>query len=151
MTDSKPFAEAMPLFARNAGDWYGTYLHLDETGNVLDKHASHLTPMMIEGADHYTQTNRYTWDDGREVSYEFTGRLENDRVIFDTERMSGKAWEADDKTIILKFSYKDDPGKYIYEYVHLSADGEHRTRVWHWFDEHGEVYKHTLIKERRTP
>ncbi len=146
---TKSLVETLPLLARNGGDWYGTYLHLDEAGHVLDRHASHLNPVTTEGSNSYAQTNRYTWADGREVSYTFTGTLKGDRVVYDTERIYGEAWEADADTLILKFRYKDEPRKYIYEYIHLSADDRHRTRVWHWFDERGEVYKRTLIKETR--
>ena len=147
---AKSLTEVLPLFARNAGDWYGTYIHLDEEGNVTDRHASHLTPVIPEGSDSYSQTNRYTWNDGREVSYDFTGVLKGERVVYDTERIYGEAWEADDKTIILKFHYKETPEKYIYEYIHVSDDNQHRTRFWNWFDENGEVYRRTVIKERRS-
>ncbi|MEQ8676127.1 MAG: hypothetical protein RLP44_22780 [Aggregatilineales bacterium] len=150
-TSDMTLIEAMPLLARNGGDWYGTYIHLDDAGQVLDRHKSHLIPRFEADSDRYTQTNIYTWNDGRQVEYEFTGVYRNGKVVYDTERIYGEAWETDDKTIILKFSYKDDPEKYIYEYIHLSDDGQHRTRVWHWFNGQGEVYKHTLIKESRTP
>lgn len=143
--------EAMPLLARNDGDWYGTYLHLDPQGHLLDQHRSHLIVQFSEGAADYHQRNIYTWADGREVAYEFVGRYEDGFVIYDTDRMWGKAWEADARTLILYFYYKSEPEKYIYEYIHLSDDGQHRTRIWHWFNANGEVYKHTLIKETRTP
>jgi len=151
MNPSSNLIEAMPLLAKNGGDWYGIYVHTDVDGNVLDRHRSHLIPTFEAGTTQYHQRNIYTWDDGREVAYDFVGEYQDGAVIYDTERIWGRAWEADDRTLILYFHYKDDPEKYIYEYIHLSDDGKHRTRVWHWFDENGEVYKHTLIKETRTP
>ncbi len=151
LSNSVNLIEAMPLLAKNGGDWYGTYIHVDEDGNILDKHRSHLIPVFEDGASDYHQRNIYTWDDGRQVEYTFVGRYEDGAVIYDTDRIWGKAWESDEHTMILRFHYKDDPDKYIYEYIHLSDDGEHRTRMWQWFNEKGEVYKRTLIKETRIP
>ena len=151
MPTSKGIVETLPYFAKHGGDWYGTYIHVDVDGNILDQHHSHLIPVFTPGSDSYTQTNIYTWDDGRQVEYGFTGVLQGDKVIYDTDRIYGESWEADANTLILKFHYKGDPNKFIYEYLHLSDDAQHRTRIWHWFDENGEVYKRTLIKETRTP
>ncbi|RMG55503.1 MAG: DUF3598 family protein [Acidobacteria bacterium] len=142
--------EQMPVLARHEGDWVGTYIYVDAEGRIIDKHASHLTCQFTEDdATPYYQINRYTWDDGRKEEHHFPATVEDGKLLFDTERIKGYAWEVDDKTIVLTWSYKNEPNKYLYEMIQISPCGNHRARTWHWFDENGELYKRTLIKEER--
>ncbi|MBI3422194.1 MAG: DUF3598 domain-containing protein [Acidobacteria bacterium] len=139
----------MPLLARHAGDWKGEYIYLDNAGNVLDRHASHLTSVFPEdGSADYHQTNRYTWTDGRTEIHQFPGTYRDGKLYLESERISGYTWEVDDKTIILTWVYKAAPENYLYEMIQLSPCGKHRARTWHWF-EHGEIVKRTIIKEQR--
>ncbi|XWX02438.1 DUF3598 family protein [Aggregatilineales bacterium SYSU G02658] len=144
--------ELMPVLARHAGDWYGIYVHTDALGKEIDRHYSHLISVYpTDGSCHYHQTNRYLWEDGRKEEHLFPGNydFENQRIIFDTERIWGWARDIDERHVQLMFTYKGGDDKYVYEFVHLSDDGQHRTRIWHWYNENGEVYKRTLIKESR--
>ncbi|MEM4724247.1 MAG: DUF3598 family protein [Candidatus Hadarchaeum sp.] len=142
--------DKMPLLARHEGEWIGTYIYIDAEGRVLDRHASHLICRFPEeDPNSYHQTNRYTWDDGRTEEYQFPATYRDGKIWFDTERIKGYAWEVDDKTIVLTWYYRHEPEKYLYEMIQLSPDGQHRARTWHWFDEKGELYKRTIIKERR--
>jgi hypothetical protein len=142
--------DEMPLLARHEGEWVGTYLHVDADGNVLDKHASHLScKVMDQGPYPYYQINRYTWEDGRREEHHFPATYAEGRIWFDTERIKGFAWEVDEHTIVLTWVYKHDPDVYLYEMIQLSANGNYRARTWHWFNKHGQIIKRTLIREER--
>jgi hypothetical protein len=144
-----PIRDEMPVLARHEGDWVGRYIHVDANGAIIDQHASHLTcTMPQEGPHPYYQVNRYTWDDGRREELRFPAAYHDGKIWFDTERLNGYAWEVDDKTIVLTWSYKSDPDDYLYEMIQLSPCGNHRARTWHWF-KNGELFKRTLIKEER--
>ncbi|MCS6805843.1 MAG: DUF3598 family protein [Acidobacteriota bacterium] len=141
--------EAMPLLARHEGEWKGTYIYVDAEAKIIDQHASHLTCRFPEdNPDGYHQTNHYTWPDGREEIHQFPATYRDGKIWFDTERIKGYAWEADENTILLTWVYKTDPENYLYEMIQLSPDGNHRARTWHWFKD-GELVKRTLIKEVR--
>ena len=66
--------EEMPVLVRHEGDWKGTYTIVDNEGNIIDKHTSHLTCQFPENAEYpYFQTNRYEWADGKKEEYQFPG------------------------------------------------------------------------------
>lgn len=141
--------EEMPLLRRHEGEWKGTYIHVDASGNVLDRHESHLTCRIPPDAPaDYHQINRYLWADGRREEHHFPAAFKDGKIWFDTERMQGHAWEIDENTMVLTWRYKADPETYLYEMIQLSSDGNHRARTWHWF-QNGELIKRTLIKETR--
>lgn len=139
----------MPVLVRHEGDWVGTYTVIDNNGNITDKHESHITCQFPDAEDYpYLQTNRYQWPDGKVEEYQFPGKYCDKKLWFDTERITGQAWEANDSIIILYFSYKEIPNAYVYEMIHLSACNHHRARTWHWFKD-GQIYQRTLIQEER--
>jgi hypothetical protein len=141
--------EEMPVLVRHEGDWVGTYTVVDLNGNILDRHESHLTcEFPIEGAFPYYQTNRYTWADGKKEEHKFPGIYRDKALWFDTERMDGKAWEVDDATIMLRFSYKGVPSMSLYEMIQISPCNNYRARTWHWFKDN-KIEKRTLIQEER--
>jgi hypothetical protein len=141
--------EEMPVLARHEGDWIGTYLKLDLEGNILDRHESHLTCQFpSEGSYAYHQINRYRWSDGRQEEHSFPGIYRDKAIWFNTERIEGKAWEADDATLILRFSYKGIPGSYLYEMIQISPCNHYRARTWHWFKE-DKLDQRTQIQEER--
>lgn len=141
--------EEMPVLARHAGDWVGTYTLVDITGKILDQHQSHLTCQFPDNDQYsYYQINRYTWSDGKREEHKFPGTYRDKILWFDTERIQGKAWEVDDSTIILWFSYKTVPVMHLYEMIQISPDNNHRARTWHWFKNH-QIYQRTLIQEER--
>lgn len=92
--------------------------------------------------------NRYTWADGKEEVHNFPGTYQDKILWFDSDRIQGKAWEIDDSTVILWFSYKTAPGMYLYEMIQISPDNNHRARTWHWF-KNDQIYQRTLIQEER--
>ncbi|MGC1309862.1 MAG: DUF3598 family protein [Phormidesmis sp.] len=146
--------EAMPVLVRHEGQWLGTYTTIDNEGIVLDQHQSRITCQFPAGQSHpYYQTNRYTWFDSegsenKVQEYQFPGTYRDKSLWFDTERIEGRAWEADNRIVILKFAYKDISDTYVYEMIHISDCNNHRGRTWHWFKQ-GEIYQRTLIKEKR--
>lgn len=144
-----PIRDEMPLLARHEGEWHGTYTFVDLEGNVTDRHRSVITCGFPEGGKfEYHQTNRYSWDDGREQTIEFPATYRDGQIHFDTERINGHAWEVDDKTIVLTWVYVTNPGEYLYEMIQLDESGTNRTRTWHWFRE-GVCYQRTLIDEKK--
>jgi hypothetical protein len=141
--------EKMPVLARHEGDWIGEYLQVDPTGNILDRHESRLTCQFPETGEYdYYQINRYTWADGRREEHGFLGIYRDNALWFDTERITGKAWEADNATIILHFSYKGSPGSYLYEMIQISPCNNYRARTWQWFKDN-RIDRRTLIQEER--
>ncbi len=141
--------EEMPVLVRHEGDWGGTYTLVDLEGNILDRHQSHITcKFPTDSSFPYYQTNRYTWSDGKHEEYKFPGTYRDKILWFDTERINGKAWEADDSTIILWFSYKGMPENYVYEMIILSSCNNYRARTWHWFKDN-KIIQRTLIQEER--
>lgn len=141
--------EEMPVLVRHEGDWVGTYTLLDLEGGVLDKHASHLTCQFPEGGPYaYYQINRYQWSDGKYEEHQFPGVYRDNKLWFDTDRIQGNAWEVDDSTIILHFTYKTVPAMYLYEMIQISPCNNYRARTWHWFKDH-QIFRRTLIQEKR--
>lgn len=142
--------DEMPLLARHAGRWKGTYTLVDTDGNVLDRHASLLTCSFPEEGEHeYFQTNHYTWDDGREELLRFPATYRDGHIYFDTERINGHAWEVDEHCIVLTWRYVQAEGNQtLYELIHLDDSGTHRTRTWHWLRD-GVCFQRTLIEEQK--
>ncbi len=139
----------MPVLARHAGEWAGTYSYVGVDGEPIDEHKSHLTCRFPEeGEWDYHQTNKYVWADGKEEEHVFPAKYAEGRIWWDTERIEGCAWEIDSRSICLTWVRKDLPGEYLYEMIQLSADGNKRGRTWHWFRD-DEMYMRTLIKEHR--
>ncbi|PLZ95601.1 DUF3598 domain-containing protein [Fischerella thermalis CCMEE 5268] len=141
--------EEMPVLARHEGDWKGTYILVDTQGKILDQHQSHLTcEFPVDSPYSYYQTNRYNWADGRKEEHKFPATYQDKAIWFDTERIAGKAWEVDDHTIILWFSYKGMPGTYLYEMIQISPCNNYRARTWQWFKDN-RIFQRTLIQEER--
>ncbi|HEY9804880.1 MAG TPA: DUF3598 family protein [Leptolyngbyaceae cyanobacterium] len=141
--------EEMPVLARHEGEWVGTYTLIDTSGKIIDQHESHLSCQFpADGPYPYYQVNRYTWADGKKEEHQFPGTYRDKTLWFDSDRILGKAWEIDDSTVILWFSYKSAPGMYLYEMIQISPDNNHRARTWHWFKDH-QIYQRTLIQEKR--
>lgn len=140
---------AMPVLARHVGEWVGEYIHVDADNRELDRHASHLKcSFPTDGPHAYYQINTYTWQDGRREEIHFPASYRDGRIWWDTDRIHGSAWEIDDRTIMLTWVRKGEPGVYLYEMIQLSADGQNRGRTWHWF-ENDTLVKRTCITERR--
>jgi hypothetical protein len=141
--------EEMPVLVRHEGDWVGTYIVVDPEGTILDRYKSHLTCEFPTKTSYpYYQTNRYTWADGKKEEYAFPGIYRDKTLWFDTERIDGKAWEVDNSTIILYFSYKGVSNMSLYEMIQISPCNNYRTRTWHWFKDN-KLDKRTLIQEER--
>lgn len=143
--------EEMPLLWRTLGKWEGTYTWVDADGKIFDQHRANLTCELIEadGEERYHQVNRYTWPDGRVEEIPFPAEYHDKQIFWDTERIKGRCWEADDETMVLTWVRKDDPSGYFYEIINVSPDGLNKNRVWQFF-ENGKVTKRTLINEVRT-
>ncbi|GAA6623757.1 DUF3598 family protein [Scytonema sp. NUACC26] len=141
--------EEMPVLVRHEGDWVGTYTVVDVEGKIIDKHESHLTCQFPENdANSYYQINRYKWSNGKQEEHQFPATYRDKAIWFDTERINGKAWEIDNATLILWFSYKTAPDMYLYEMINLSPCNNYRFRTWHWFKNH-QLFQRTLIQEER--
>ncbi|WP_373526080.1 DUF3598 family protein [Nostoc sp.] len=141
--------EGMPVLARHEGDWAGTYTLIDTAGKILDSHESHLTCQFPENDPNtYYQINRYKWSNGKQEEHEFPGIYKDNKLWFDTERILGKAWEADDSIVILWFAYKTNPEMSLYEMIYISPDNNNRARTWHWF-KNNQIFQRTLIQEQR--
>lgn len=142
--------EGFPALVAHEGKWAGEYIHVDPQNAVLDRHESLLECRFPdEGSDYdYYQVNTYTWPGGRSEEIHFPAKYADGKIHWDTERITGAAWQIDDRTVMLHWSRKDMPGAYLYEMIQLSEDRTKRGRTWHWFED-DELVKRTCIKERR--
>jgi hypothetical protein len=139
----------MPLLARHEGDWEGEYIHVDTDNVEIDRHFSHLQCRFPDtGPYAYHQINTYTWADGRTEELHFPATYKDGQIFWDTDRIVGRAWEIDARTVVLTWVRRDTPGTYLYEMIQLSENGDHRGRTWHWF-ENDTLVKRTCITERR--
>jgi hypothetical protein len=139
----------MPVLARHEGEWRGEYIHVDANNTEVDRHASYLKcSFPTDGPYAYYQINTYTWPDGRTEELHFPATYRDRQIHWDTERILGRCWEIDARTIMLTWTRKGEPDTYLYEMIQLSACGQHRARTWHWFA-HDQLVKRTCIKETR--
>lgn len=142
-------ASAMPALLRHEGVWEGHYQLVDLDGRLVDAHASRVECLFPdEGPFHYVQKNRFEWSDGRIREQSFGGRLEGQRIVWDTETFAGHAWVTDGGIILLALDRKDEPGATFTEIIVAGDDGDSRARTWHWFRD-GAVYQRTLCNELR--
>jgi hypothetical protein len=143
----------MPLLARHEGVWDGWYRHYDARGEKVDEHRSRLVCRFPEDGPYpYHQTNHYTWDDGRTEQRDFPATYADGRVWFDNELISGWAAEVDldqfNRTVMLYWQRKGEPGLVLYEMIQLSDCGQYRSRTWQWLRD-GKMHLRTLIDEHK--
>ncbi|GGM45930.1 DUF3598 family protein [Dactylosporangium sucinum] len=139
----------MPIIQAHLGEWEGEYIHVDADGQIIDRHASHLLcTAPDDGTYDVRQVNTYTWDDGRQAQFEFSGVTRDGICYFDNDRIKGEMSQIDELVIILTWSYKDDMSNYLYELIQLSRDGKRKFRTWHWMD-NDRIVKRTLIRETK--
>src|SRR5438094_5728415 len=123
-----PIKDVMPVIAKFEGDWVGNYIEVDIEGNVTDRHVSHFTTS-FPSENEYHQVNRHKWDDGRYQEHCLAGQLVGKQIVWNTERINGSAWEVDEYTVIMRYTYKDDPAQLIYEFIQIRPNGRHRART----------------------
>lgn len=140
----------MPVLARHEGEWEGVYIHVDADNVEIDRHKSHLQCRFpADGPHAYHQINTYTWPDGRREEIHFPATYKDRQIFWDTDRIIGRAWEIDPRTVVLTWTRKDAPDFYLYEMIQISEDGANRGRTWHWFEK-DRLVRRTCITERRT-
>ena len=118
----------LTLFPKHGGVWEGTYKRLNAAGELMWEHKSRLS-LRLDGNE-WWQSNLYEFPDGR-VEFHNFGLSHFDKngvMTFDNSRIYGKSWETDG-SIILWWTYKEEPGSKLYEIINLIDDG-HRMRVW---------------------
>jgi hypothetical protein len=143
------FASGMPAMLLHAGEWDGTYTHVDRDGGILDQHRTRTwCSFPDDGAAVYVQKNILTWSDGRTATYEFGGSFDGTHLVWDTDRFHGFGWQTEQNTIMLHLVRRDVPGAFYIEMISLSPDGQRRARTWQWFRD-GQPWKRTLCDEWR--
>jgi hypothetical protein len=143
----------MPVLARTAGQWEGTYTEVDMTNAVVDQYRFELDiSFPDENGAAYRQATRYRWSDGRSQDFVFDASLTlasgRAQIYWDHEVMFGTLFEVDDRTLQLRFTYKGPEVIEVQEAMFVSADGRHRMRTWHWYKD-GAPYRKTLVDEVR--
>jgi hypothetical protein len=99
----------------------------------------------------YRQTSRYWWPDGREFELVYDADFDGagDRIVIDTDRMTGSCRAIDDDVLYIEFGFRATPRQRVGEMIQLSRDGRHRARTWHWYEDE-RLARLTLVRERRT-
>ena len=144
-----PIHTAIPLLARHAGVWQGTYRHIRPDLSVIDQHDFRITVEFPEdGSCHYRQSSHYWWPDGRTDDIVFEADCKGDRLVWDNGRINGRLWQLDDRTLYLTFGFNADPAVVIYEMIQLGANGDDRARTWHWLRD-DKLFQLTLVDEAR--
>ena len=143
-------AAAMPAMLRHEGWWRGTYRDVDcATGALLDeREVTTRCAFPDAGPWHYVQHNRLRWADGREATYEFGGRLDAERIVWETDRFAGYGWQTAEDTLMLRLERRDVADAFYIEAIHIAPDDASRARTWHWFRD-GRPWKRTLCDEVR--
>ncbi len=142
----RPIDALMPLLGRHLGIWEGTYSYFDLEGNLLDRHASRLD-LRVSG-DEWFQTNQYFWEDGRELEKSFPAKIYSGCLVYDTDEFKGIARDiGDDRTLVLTFSYLNEPETWLNEIITLVSSGA-RARTWQYFH-HGRFVKLCAITETK--
>ncbi len=145
--------EDMPLLARHAGVWEGTYRYYNEAGEKTDEHASRLTCAFPDSGPYpYHQKNYYTWPDGRTETRDFPAVYKDGRIWWDNELINGWAAEMKldtfNRSMVLYWQRTNDPSTYLYEMIQISDCGNFRGRTWHWIT-NGKIVQRTVIDETR--
>jgi hypothetical protein len=149
-----PIATHMPVLYLVKGRWGGTYTETAPDGTPVDRYRFALDISFPEDGDAaYRQVTRYDWDDGRHVELVFDAAFAvidgQPSIWWDHEVMHGRLYEVDDRTLHLRFAYKDGEGIEVQESMFVAPDGSSRMRTWHWF-RHGVPYRKTIVDEWRT-
>lgn len=144
---SDTIATRLPLLYRQAGSWAGRYRFLAPDFTLLDSYEFRIRVSFPDDVT-YRQESDYRWDDGRTQSLSFEGRLDGDRILFDTGRIHGAMWMVDDTTLYLRFGFVAQPNVEVFEMIQLAADGTTRARTWHWLCD-GRLFQITLVEEGR--
>lgn len=140
---------AMPAMFDHEGWWDGWYRDFDIDGTLLDeRRVKTRCEFPDEGEWHYIQHNWLSWPDGRTATYEFGGRLEGDRLRWDTDRFTGFGWQAREDCLMLRLDRLDEPGSHYVEMINLVPGSGRRARTWQWF-RGDDPWKRTLCDEWR--
>lgn len=149
MSNRAELEAAMPAMMLHDGWWDGWYRDFDSDGRLLDeRRVKTHCEFPDEGPWHYIQHNWLSWADGREMHVEFGGKLDGDRIYWETDRFSGYGWQTLEDTLMLKLDRLDEPGAYYIEMISVAPDNQTRGRTWQWFKD-GKPWKRTLCDEWR--
>ncbi|WP_247730338.1 DUF3598 family protein [Halovivax limisalsi] len=139
----------MPTLALLEGAWEGKYVMVDPDEEEIKRADSRVTTEFPEDGEYpYRQVNEYEWDDGTSERYEFPGSYEDGRLDFDTERMTGHAWEAEhaERTTLVRWTRSDLPNSDFFEMTQVNERATERARIWHWFKD-DELEARMIIQE----
>lgn len=149
MSNRAELAAAMPAMLLHEGRWRGWYRHYGGDGALLDAHrVDTWCELPDAGPWHYVQHNDLAWDDGRTAHYEFGGRLQGERLVWETDRFHGYGWQTLENLVMLRLERRDVPGAHYFEMIAMAADGRTRARTWEWFKD-GRPWKWTLCNEEK--
>ena len=149
MGNRADLAAAMPAMFDHEGWWDGWYRDIDPDGSVIDARRVRTHCEFPDAGEwHYVQHNWISWDDGRAATYEFGGRLEGARLVWQTDRFAGYGWQTCENTILLKLDRLDVANAHYVEMINLEPGGARRARTWQWMKD-GVPWKRTLCDEER--
>jgi hypothetical protein len=149
MSNRAALAAVMPAMLRHEGWWDGWYRHFDSEGVLVDAHKVKTHCEFLDAGEwHYIQHNWLTWEDGRSALYEFGGRLDGERLVWDTDRFKGYGWQTAEDTLMLRLDRADVADAWYIEMINIAPDGQSRARTWQWF-QHGRPWKRTCCDEWR--
>lgn len=151
-------AERLKPLLEQAGTWKGTFTRVGANGKIEEQFPSTIVVKVgaVNDARAYFQTNTYMKADGKVEVLESIGRIEVDRVRFDSPQISGfSAPITDDPTrrtslLYAKFKVEKGPmvGVEMFELITLAPDGKSRVRDTQ-FMRGGQLLRRTIIDEQK--
>lgn len=134
-----------PLLLKHLGTWEGHYKKINIRNGEVEKHNCKIQ-VGVRG-DNYSQRNTYTWEDGRQETYEFAGRMTNGRLEVESDRLIGYGLFISDDVIMF---YAKIKGKDIDFWDCIRLLGENRrVRTWQ-VSEQQEPVQFILVQEEKT-
>ncbi|MEL6687821.1 MAG: DUF3598 family protein [Pseudomonadota bacterium] len=137
--------EIFPALSRQLGTWEGVFHRISPEGETLDRFPTRITAR-LDADGTYHQTNTYNPDTAEARSILSQGRVEGAHLIFENDRVSGKAFDIDANTSVFTFAFSN--GQEVREIVSLSPDGLTRHRATQYLKD-GALVRRTLINERK--
>ena len=136
-------SELKERLSRVVGVWEGAYTSVTPDGDLIERYRSR-QETSLDG-DVWRERITYFRDGQEPQTYDFTGRFEGGKLLFEDDDISGDTYFVGDDILVLPYTWKSRPDEQVVETVIL-ATPSHKARVWQVFDR-GELVWVMIINE----